>query len=79
MPLVVWIHGGGWRGGSNDGLRRPGLILEHGGYILASVDYLNPPNHAVVLFVDEKSQVQALDRTQRALPMDLGYVEGFTL
>ena len=40
--------------------------------------YLNPPDHAVVLCVDEKSQVQALDRTQRALPMDLGYVEGFT-
>ena len=28
--------------------------------------------------MDEKSQVQALDRTQKALPMDLGYVEGFT-
>ena len=28
--------------------------------------------------MDEKSQMQALDRTQRALPMDLGYVEGFT-
>ena len=40
--------------------------------------YLNPPEHAVVLCVDEKSQVQALDRTQRPLPMDLGYVEGFT-
>jgi len=39
MPLVVWIHGGGWRGGSKEGLRRPGPILEHGGYILASVDY----------------------------------------
>ncbi len=40
--------------------------------------YPNPPDHAVVLCVDEKSQVQALDRTQKALPLDLGYVEGFT-
>ena len=40
--------------------------------------YLSPPEHAVVLCVDEKSQVQALDRTQKALPLDLGYVEGFT-
>src|SRR5258708_36981378 len=31
--------------------------------------YLNPPEHAVVLCVDEKSQVQALDRTQPLLPM----------
>ena len=40
--------------------------------------YLNPPDHAVVLCVDEKSQVQALDRTQPVLPMGLGYVEGVT-
>lgn len=40
--------------------------------------YLNPPDHAVVLCVDEKSQVQALDRTQPVLPMGLGYVEGIT-
>lgn len=31
--------------------------------------YLNPPEKALVLSVDEKSQVQALDRTQRSLPM----------
>jgi transposase len=37
--------------------------------------YLNPPDRAIVLCVDEKSQVQALDRTQRLLPMDLGQVE----
>lgn len=40
--------------------------------------YLNPPDHAVVLCVDEMSQVQALDRTQPMLPMGLGYVEGAT-
>ena len=40
--------------------------------------YLNPPDKAVVLGVDEKSQIQALDRTQPMLPMGLGYVEGLT-
>jgi transposase len=37
--------------------------------------YLNPPDHALVLCVDEKSQIQALERTQPLLPMGLGYVE----
>lgn len=40
--------------------------------------YLNPPDKAMVLCVDEKSQVQALDRTQPVLPLGLGYVEGIT-
>jgi len=34
--------------------------------------YLNPPEHAVVLSVDEKSQIQALQRTQPSLPMKPG-------
>ena len=38
--------------------------------------YLNPPDHAVVLCVDEKSQVQALERSQPLLPLGLGYAEG---
>jgi len=40
--------------------------------------YLDPPDKAMVLCVDEKSQIQALDRTQPVLPMGLGYVEGVT-
>jgi putative transposase len=40
--------------------------------------YLNPPDHALVLCVDEKSQIHALNRTQPMLPMGLGYVEGIT-
>jgi transposase len=40
--------------------------------------YLNPPDHAVVLCVDEKSQVQALERTQPMLPVGLGHAEGVT-
>ena len=34
--------------------------------------YLNPPEHALVLSVDEKSQIQALDRTQPGLPLKKG-------
>jgi transposase len=34
--------------------------------------YVAPPKHAVVLSVDEKSQIQALDRTQPGLPMKPG-------
>jgi transposase len=34
--------------------------------------YVNPPEHALVLSVDEKSQIQALDRTQPGLPMKKG-------
>jgi transposase len=37
--------------------------------------YMNPPDHAVVFCVDEKSQIQALDRTQPMLPMRPGQVE----
>lgn len=40
--------------------------------------YLNPPENALVLCVDEKSQVQALERTQPMLPLGFGYVEGVT-
>ncbi|MEW5995767.1 MAG: IS630 family transposase [Candidatus Zixiibacteriota bacterium] len=37
--------------------------------------YLNPPDRALVLCVDEKSQIQALDRTQPLLPLGPGHIE----
>jgi len=40
--------------------------------------YLDPPQNAIVLAVDEKSQCQALERTQPILDMGLGYLEGVT-
>ncbi len=40
--------------------------------------YLNPPHKALVLCVDEKSQVQALERTQPMLPLGMGYAQGVT-
>ena len=39
--------------------------------------YLNPPDRAVVPCVDEKAQIQALDRTQPALPLGLGYTHDY--
>ena len=40
--------------------------------------YLNPPDKALVICVDEKSQCQALERTQPVLPLGMGYIEGYT-
>lgn len=40
--------------------------------------YLNPPEHALVLSVDEKTQMQALDRTQPGLPMKKGRCKTMT-
>lgn len=40
--------------------------------------YLNPPEHALVLSCDEKSQIQALDRTQPGLPLKRGRAQTMT-
>jgi transposase len=40
--------------------------------------YLAPPEHAIVLSIDEKTQIQALDRTQPMLPLRPGQVERHT-
>ena len=40
--------------------------------------YLNPPDNALVLSVDEKTQIQALDRTQPRLQLRLGQIERCT-
>jgi len=40
--------------------------------------YLNPPEHALVFSLDEKSQIQALDRTQPGLPMKKGRAQTMT-
>jgi len=40
--------------------------------------YLNPPDNALVLSVDEKTQIQALDRTQPKLQLRLGQIERHT-
>ena len=37
--------------------------------------YLNPPDHAIVFSLDEKTQIQALERTQKALPIAKGHAK----
>lgn len=63
--------------------RRDGFKLSNDPFFVEKVRdvvglYLDPPAHAIVLCVDEKSQCQALERTQPGLPMDFGYTEGYT-
>jgi acetyl esterase/lipase len=38
-PLVIWIHGGAWRGGSKDGGPRPAIQFLRHGYAVASINY----------------------------------------
>ncbi len=38
IPLVIWVHGGGWRNGSKDGISRAHELMKRG-YAVASVDY----------------------------------------
>ena len=54
-----------------------GIVTALGGNITAEVvgRYMNPPHNAVVFSFDEKSQIQALQRAQPILPMDLGQPE----
>src|SRR6201998_62322 len=48
-------------------------LVDKGGEIVGL--YLDPPHHALVLCVDEKSQIQALSRSQPVLPMRSGHLE----
>ena len=43
--------------------------------VILWAQYLNPPDRALVLCVDEKTQIQALDRTRPLLPMRPGQAE----
>ncbi|MCH8218210.1 MAG: alpha/beta hydrolase fold domain-containing protein [Planctomycetes bacterium] len=38
MPVIIWVHGGGWKGGSKGGISRPVGVLSRG-YALVSVEY----------------------------------------
>jgi acetyl esterase/lipase len=38
MPVIIWVHGGGWKGGSKSGISRPAGVLSRG-YALVSVEY----------------------------------------
>ncbi len=55
-----------------------GSVGTPGGQLPGVTRHMHPPEHALVLCVDEKSQIQALERSQPLLPLGLGYVEGVT-
>jgi transposase len=66
-----------WQGHHLQPHRVKGFKLSRDAKFLAKLTdvvglYLNPPQQALVLCVDEKSQIQALDRTQPGLPMKKG-------
>lgn len=61
-----------WRSENVQVLHRPELVAK-----VTDVDglYLAPAEDAIVLCIDEKGQIQALDRTQKMLPMQPGSPE----
>ena len=54
------------------------ILISSKRYRMLSVFTLNPPDKALVLSVDEKSQIQALDRTQPGLPLKKGHAGTMT-
>ena len=64
---------------SNKLIRIRGFRIDYVGHAHKVRDvvglYMNPPENAIVLCIDEKSQVQALDRTQPLLPLQPGQTE----
>lgn len=69
-PLLVWIHGGGWRGGSKD--KPPGLALVKNGVAVASVEY-RFSQHAI--FPAQIEDCKAAIRWLRAHAKEYGYRE----
>jgi hypothetical protein len=57
--------------GKQGGGAVPLIIMSHSTAPVVGL-YMHPPAHAVVLSIDEKSQIQALDRTQPGLPIEPG-------
>lgn len=45
LPLVVWVHGGGWVGGSRTELEGWAAVLARHGYVVATPDYSRAPEH----------------------------------
>ncbi len=45
VPLIVWVHGGGFIGGSKDGGDNVMIALSAAGYAIASIDYAVAPEH----------------------------------
>ena len=69
IPAIVWVHGGGWRGGSKNGIGRPAPILSSG-YGLVSVEYRLSGE---ALFPAAIADVKAAMRWVRANASEYGF------
>ncbi len=68
-PLIVYVHGGAWRGGSRDSMPLTGLLDE--GYAIASVDYrLTPEARFPAQVHDIKAAIRFLRANQERHPYD---------
>jgi len=67
-PLLVWVHGGAWRGGSKS--RMPLEALAEEGWVIASVDYRLTP---VARFPAQVHDIKAALRFLRARAADYGF------
>ena len=67
-PLLVWVHGGAWRGGSKS--RMPLKALAEEGWVIASVDYRLTP---VARFPAQVHDIKAAVRFLRAKAADYGF------
>lgn len=72
IPAIVWVHGGGWRGGSKNGIGRPAPILARG-YGLVSVEYRLSGE---ALFPAAIADVKAAMRWTRANASRFGFDPG---
>ncbi|MEE2787134.1 MAG: alpha/beta hydrolase [Myxococcota bacterium] len=59
-PLIIWIHGGGWRGGSHRAVPQPILDLRSRGYTIASIEYRLSDAPWPATVVDVKAAVRWL-------------------
>ena len=70
-PLVIWIHGGAWRGGSKDGGPRPAMQLLRRGYAVASINYrLSQHAHFPAQIEDCKAAVRFLRASASTYGLD---------
>jgi acetyl esterase/lipase len=62
LPLVLWVHGGGWVGGSKNELVGWVKLIAHGGFVVAAANYARAPEHRYP--TPPRQMMQALQHMQ---------------